>query len=166
MKTLPVQWFALGVVALNALVLGATFLPGAPLLPTWLAIGCLVLAGVAIVVMVMGVRRVRLRVDGIGGLFRTVREVLPKWAIVLAAVAFYGGWILGFVMLATETKGNLKHENGQYTSTQRRVVTVLTEEQYLRATNANQRAAASMAMAVATGVFVLSGLAERLRQQA
>ncbi|KOV89055.1 hypothetical protein [Nocardia sp. NRRL S-836] len=166
MKTLPVQRFALGVAVLNALLVVATFLPGAPLLPTWVAIGCLVLAGVAVVVMVMGVRRVRLRVDGIGGLFRAVRETLPRWAVVLAAVAFYGGWGLGFVMLATETKGNLKYENGEYTTTQRRTVTVLTEEQYLRATNANQRAAASTALAVATGVFVLAGLAQRLRQQA
>jgi len=164
MKTLPVQRFALGAAVLNALVVVTTVLPGAPLLPTWLVIGALVLTMAALVLMVAGIRGVRLRVDGIKGLFRAVGETLPKWAIVLAAVAFYGGWILGLVTLATETKGNLKYENGQYTTSQRRTVTVLTEEQFNTATAANQRAAGAMAMAAAAGVFVLSGVAQRIRQ--
>ena len=151
------QRAAAGIAVIDALVVVSTVLPGAPLLPTWMTIAACALT---IVVLVLTINKTRtLRVKGLKELFGHLRAGLPAWAIVLVAVAFYGGWIIALVTLASgATAGNLKYENGQYTSTQRKVVRVLTEEQYTAAQAANQRMFCAGAMAVAAGALALGAI--------
>ncbi len=74
-------------------------------------------------------------------------------------------WIIALVTLASgATACNLKYENGQYTTSQRKVVRVLTEEQYLAAQAANQRAFCAAAMAIAAGGVAFSAVAVRIRE--
>ena len=151
------QRAAAGIAVVDALVVVSTVLPGAPLLPRWMTV---VACALTIAVLVLTISKVRgLRVSGLKELFGHLKSGLPAWAVVLVAVAFYGGWIIALVTLASgATAGNLKHENGQYTSTQRKVVRVLTEEQYVRAQAANQRMFCAGAMAVAAGALALGAI--------
>jgi hypothetical protein len=151
------QRAAAGIAVIDALVVVSTVLPGAPLLPTWMTIAA---CSLTVVVLVLTIAKVRtLRVKGLKELFGHLKEALPAWAIILLAVAFYGGWIIALVTLASgATAGNLKYENGQYTSTQRKAVRVLTEEQYVAAQAANQRMFCAGAMAVAAGALGLGAI--------
>lgn len=151
------QRAAAGVAVIDALVVVSTVLPGAPLLPTWMTVAACALTVVVLVLTI--VRTGTLRVKGLKEVFRRLKNALPAWAIVLAAVGFYGGWIIALVTLASGTAaGNLKYENGQYTSTQRKVVRVLTAEQYQAAQAANQRMFCAGAMAVAAGALALGAI--------
>lgn len=165
MKLLPVQAAAAVVGAVNAIVVAATIVLGAALLPEW-ANYVLIVATVALsVFMVVQFRGARLRTDGLKGLFRLLREALPKFVIVLVALAFYGGWLLALItMVSGSTAGNLTNENGQYTTTNRKTVTVLTKEQYEDAQAANQRLISAICLAMSGGVFALSGVAQRIRE--
>jgi hypothetical protein len=155
---------AAGMAVIDALVVVSTVLPGAPLLPSWMTLVACVLTVATFVLA--AVRKGTLRVDGLKGLFRLLKEALPAWAIILVAVAFYGGWIIALVTLASgATAGNLKYENGQYTTTQRKVVRVLTKEQYEAAQAANQRAFCAGAMAVAAGGFALGAIRSAASEQ-
>ncbi|MEV6240715.1 hypothetical protein [Lentzea sp. NPDC051838] len=148
---------AAGIAVVDALIVVASVLPGAPLLPMWMTVVACALT-VAVLVLTI-VKTGTLRAKGLKELLQRLRNALPVWAIVLIAVAFYGGWIIALVTLASDAyAGNLKHENGQYTSTQRKVVRVLTEEQYLAAQAANQRMFGAGAMAVAAGALALGAL--------
>lgn len=165
MKLLPVQRAAVGVGLIDALVVVSTMLPGAPLLPTWMVVVAIALTVGVFVLMIVTVKQGPLRVNGLKGLFRALREALPMRAIILAGVGFYGGWLIAMVtMTASDTAGNLKYENGQYTSTERKVVRVLTEEQYTAAQAANQRMFGAIAMALASGGFALTSVVRQLRQ--
>lgn len=165
MKLLPVQRAAVGVGLIDALVVVSTVLPGAPLLPTWMVVVAIALTVGVFVLMIVTVKQGPLRVNGLKGLFRALREALPMGAIILAGVGFYGGWLIAMVtMTASDTAGNLKYENGQYTSTERKVVRVLTEEQYTAAQSANQRMFGAIAMALASGGFALTSVVRQLRQ--
>jgi hypothetical protein len=165
MKLLPVQAAAAVVGVISAIVLTATVVLGAALLPEWANFALIVATVALIVVMVARFRRARLRTDGLKGLFRALRAAMPAFAIVLVALAFYGGWLIALVtMVSGSTAGNLKYENGQYTTTHRKTVTVLTKEQYEDAQAANQRLVSAICLAMSGGVFGLSGVAERIRE--
>lgn len=143
-----------GIAAVDALVVVSTVLPGAPVLPMWMAIAACVLTVVAFVLVVA--RKGTLRVKG---LVQLVKTAVPMWVLVLTAVGFYGGWIIALVTLASgAAAGSLKYENGQYTATQRKVVRVLTKEQYEAAQAATQRIFCAGAMAVAAGGVVLGAI--------
>lgn len=148
---------AAGIAVIDALVVVSTVLPGAPLLPTWTAVVAVAMT-VAVFVLTVA-RKGTLRVNGVKGLLGHLKVALPAWALVLTAVGFYGGWIIALVTLASgATAGNLTYENGQYTTSQRKVVRVLTREQYEAAQAANQRAFCAAAMAIACGGLVLSAV--------
>lgn len=151
------QQAAAGIAVVDALVVVSTVLPGAPLLPTWMAI---VACAMTVAVFVLTVaRKGTLRVNGLKLVFRLLKEALPAWAIILAAVGFYGGWIIALITLASgATAGNLKYENGQYTTSHRKVVRVLTREQYEAAQAANQRTFCAAAMAIASGGVVFGAI--------
>lgn len=165
MKLLPVQAAAAVVGVIGAIVVVATIVLGAPLLPEWANYALIAATVALVVVMVARFRRTRLRTDGLKGLFRSLREAMPAFAIVLVALAFYGGWLVALVTVVSgSTAGNLKYENGQYTTTHRKTVTVLSKEQYEDAQAANQRLVGAICLAVAGGVFGVSGVAERIRE--
>ena len=163
MKLLPLQWAAIALITLNAIVV-ATTLTGVAVLADWWNF-VLVLASAALLVVLLVQSGGKLRVDGLKTAFRFLRESLPAWAIGLAALAFYGGWLIGLItMFSDSPAGNLKYENGQYTTTQRKVVTVLTQEQYDAARAANQRVFSSIGLALAGGVLGFSAVARRIRE--
>ncbi|SFR17884.1 hypothetical protein SAMN04488564_104669 [Lentzea waywayandensis] len=164
MKLLPLQWAAVVVIAIDAIVLVSGALTGAALLPAGANL-VLVLTGVALLVVLIVQTGGGLRLDGLATLFRLLRETLPKWAIALAAVAFYGGWLVAFVSLSSDSvAGNLKYENGKYTTSERKVVRELTREQYEAALTANQRAWAGFSLAFAGGTLGFAGIARRIKE--
>lgn len=105
-KLLPLQWAAVVVIVIDAIVVVTGAVTGAALLAAQANL-VLVLAGVALLVMLLVQTGGGFSVDGSSAL-RLLRETLPKWAIALAAVAFYGGWliaVLGLVTGSVETGG-------------------------------------------------------------
>ncbi len=163
MKLLPLQWAAIALVVLDAIVVGSTML-GVPVLAAWWNFA-LVLASAALLLVLLVRSGGTLQVNGLKTAFRYLSESMPTWAIVLAAVAFYGGWLVAMVTMATGSPaGDLKYENGQYTSSQRNVVKVLTREQYVAAQAANQRIFGSIALALAGGVLGFAGVARRIKE--
>ncbi|MFI6098468.1 hypothetical protein ACIA8G_23180 [Lentzea sp. NPDC051213] len=163
MKLLPLQWAAVALIVLDAIVVVSTLM-GVPVLASWWNL-VLVLASAALLVLLLVRSGGALRVKGLKTAFRFLRESLPMWAIVLAALAFYGGWLIALgTMVSGSAAGNLKYENGQYTSTQRKVVKVLTKEQYEAAQAANQRIFSSIGLAVAGGVLGFAGVVRRIKE--
>lgn len=164
MKLLPLQQAAIVLIALDAIVVVSGVVTGTALLPGWANL-VMVLASAALLVLLLVQTGGSFRVDGLATAFRLLRETLPKWAIGLAAVAFYGGWLLAFIGLSSDsTAGNLNYENGKYTSTQRKVVRELTKEQYEAAQTANQRMWAGFGLAFAGGVLGFAGIAQRAKE--
>ncbi|MFS8104603.1 hypothetical protein LFM09_46625 [Lentzea alba] len=164
MKLLPVQWAAVVLIVVDAIIVATVLATGTALLP-WPANLALVLASVALMIVMLLMSGGSFSVKGFATLFRLLRETLPKWAIALAAVAFYGGWLLFMTALASDSfAGNLNHENGKYTSTQRKVVRELTEEQYVAAQAASQRAWTGFSLAFAGGVLGFAGMARRIKE--
>ena len=98
-KLLPLQWAAVVVVVIDAIVVVTGAVTGATLLPAQANL-VLALAGAALLVVLLVQTGGGFRIDGSSAL-RLLRETLPKWAIALAAVAFYGGWLIGFLGLVT-----------------------------------------------------------------
>ena len=98
-KLLPLQWAAVVVVVIDAIVVVTGAVTGAALLPAQANL-VLALAGAALLVVLLVQTGGGFRIDGSSAL-RLLRETLPTWAIALAAVAFYGGWLIGFLGLVT-----------------------------------------------------------------
>lgn len=165
MKLLPFQRFAIGVGIVDALIVVSTMLPGAPLVPNVPVVIALMLSVAVLVLMIVKFRPGALRAGGLKALFRALRESLPVGAIIIAAIAFYGGWLIALISIAhSDFASNLKYENGRYTSTQKKVVRVLTKEQYEAAHALNQRAFSASALGLVSGSFVLTAVARRIRE--
>jgi hypothetical protein len=164
MKLLPLQWAAVVVVVLDAIVIVAGAVTGTALLPEQ-ANAVLVVLGFGLLVVLLVQTRGGFRVDGLGTALRMLRETLPGWAIALAGVAFYGGWLIAFLGLWNgNVLGNLEHRNGKYTTSQRNVVRELTEEQYVAAQAANQRAWTAFGMGFAGGTLGFAGIARKIKE--
>lgn len=166
MKLLPLQWAAIALVVLDAIVVGSAML-GVPVLAEWWNFA-LVLASAALLLVLLVRSGGTFQVNGLKTAFDYLRESTPTWAIVLAAVAFYGGGLVAMVTMAAMANGSpagdLKYENGQYTSSQSNVVKVLTREQYVAAQAANQRIFGSIALVLAGGVLGFAGVARRIKE--
>ena len=160
MRLLPLQWAAIALIVLDAIVIVLT-MKGAPLLPAWWNAVPAPAAATLLVVMLVQ-HRGSLRVDGPWTLLGHLRESLPIWAIALAALAFFGGTA---TMSAASTFSTLKYENGQYTIIKRKVVTVLTKEQYDAAFAANQRVYSAAGLVIAGGVLALAGVVRRIEEE-
>jgi hypothetical protein len=167
MKLVPLQWAAVVVIVLDAIVLVTGALTGTALLPSQANL-VLVLAGFALLVVLLVQTGGGSRVDGLATALRMLRETLPVWAIALAAVAFYGGWLIAFLGLWNgSVMRNLEHQNGKYTTSQRNVVRELTKEQYVAAQATNQRVWTAFGMAFAGGTLGfagIAGIARRLKE--
>ncbi|SDF56229.1 hypothetical protein SAMN05216553_10279 [Lentzea fradiae] len=164
MKHTPAQVAAVVVGLIDAAVLVADMRLGATPLPVWGNYALITTTIVLVTLMVVQFRDARMRSERLRDLFKAMRRSLSFIAICLTTVAFYGGWAIALgTLLSGATAVNLKHEDGQYTSTQRSAVVELSAEEYERALAANQRVISAVSLACAGGVFALSGVMRRSR---
>lgn len=164
MKHTPVQMAALVVGLVDVAVLVADLRLRMTPLPPWANYALITTTIALVTVMVVQFRGARMRAEHFRDIFKAMRRSLSVTAICLTALAFYGGWVIAlWTLLSGATAVNLKHEDGQYTSTRSGQVTVLTEEQYDEAMAANQRVVTAVSLACAGGVFALSAVMHRSR---
>lgn len=159
MRLLPPQWIAIVLIVLDAVVVVFTT-KGVRMLPEWWNFA-VVPASAALLVWMLVRHRGSLVVDGHWTLLRYLRESLPIWAIALAALAFAGGVL---AMAGASTTGDLKNDNGRYTITKRRVVTMLTKEQYDSVLAARQRFYSGAGLTIAGGALALAGVVRRIEE--
>jgi hypothetical protein len=160
MRLLPLQWAAIALIVLDATVIAFT-MTDVPVLPQWWNYA-VVPTSAALLVLMLVRHKGSLAVDGYWTLLAHLRESLPVWAIALAALAFFGGIS---TMSAESPFSTLKHENGQYTMIKRKVVAVLTEEQYETALAARQRFYTAGGLMIAGGVLALAGVVRRIEEE-
>ncbi|MET1073825.1 MAG: hypothetical protein ABWY11_14360 [Umezawaea sp.] len=153
MRLVPLQWAALVVIAIDAVVVVFGFVSGSALLPR---AANLVLTVISLALMALTVVLAR------GG-YDFENPTLPVWAVVVAVIAFFGGgFLFAFPLLTDTTAGNVERENGKYRESKDGVVVrELTEEQYEAALAGNQREAAGLALAFAAGTLVYAGIRRR-----
>ncbi|GLY47694.1 hypothetical protein [Lentzea sp. NBRC 102530] len=110
MKLVPLQWAALVVVVLDAVVVLSSFATGSPLLPRS---ANLVLTVISLALMVAAVFLTR------GG-FNFDDPTLPAWAVAVAVVALLGGALLFALPLLTgTTAGSLEQDPAVLAANQR-----------------------------------------------
>ncbi|WP_394618666.1 hypothetical protein JNUCC0626_06065 [Lentzea sp. JNUCC 0626] len=129
MRLVPLQWAALVVVALDAVVIASGFATGSPLLPRS---ANLVLTVISLALMAAAVFLTR------GG-FNLRNPTLPAWAVVVATIALLGGALLFALPLLTGT-------------------TAGSAEQDAAVLAANQRGWAGLAAAFAGGTVLYAGV--------
>lgn len=149
MRLLPLQWAAIALIVLDATVL-----------PEWWNYAVVPTSATLLALMLVR-HKGSLAVDGYWTLGAHLRESLPIWAIALAALAFLGGIS---TMSAESPFSRLKYENGQYTMIKRKVVTVLTEEQYDTALAARQRFYTGGGLMIVGGALALAGVVRRIEE--
>ncbi|TWP52962.1 hypothetical protein FKR81_07605 [Lentzea tibetensis] len=112
-----------------AAVIGSTFVPGAPRVPLPVVL-LLVVAAVPVLVVV---GRRRLRFAGLRGVWQELRARVPMGAIAVAAVVFYGAWLLALITLVTGPGGAPEIRDGKYVLVNRNKVTEVSREVHDRA---------------------------------
>lgn len=160
MRLLPLQWAAIVLIVVDAIVVAFSMTGVRPLPEWWNFVP--VPASVALLVLLLVQFRGSLQVDGPWTLLRYLRESVPIWAIALAALAFVGGFLTSS---PESTTGDLKSESGRYTITKRKVVKVLTEEQYDAVLTGRQRFYSSTGLMIAGGVLVIAGVVRRIEEE-
>ncbi|MGI5503958.1 hypothetical protein [Lentzea sp. CA-135723] len=152
MRLVPVQWAALVVIFVDAVVVLSGLVTGNALLPRSANV-VLTVISVAVLLTATGLMR--------GG-YNFEKPTLPLWAVVVAVIAFFGGAFLFAYPLVTGTSaGSFEQQNGKYVESKDGVVRELTEEQYDAAMAANQRGWAGLAGAFAGVTVLYAGVRRR-----
>ena len=153
MKMVPLQWAALVVIVLDAVVMLFGFLAGSPLLPRS---ANLVLVVISLALMVAAVFLT-------AGGFNFENPTLPLWSVVVGVVALLGGiFLFAHPLLTDANTGDFEQRNGKYQESKDGVVVrELTEDEYDAAMAANQRQSAGFAIAFAAGTLLYAGIRHR-----
>ncbi|MCS7482470.1 hypothetical protein ACFFQW_11830 [Umezawaea endophytica] len=153
MGLVPLQKASLVVISLDAVVILAGFVTGSALLPRSANV---VLTVISLALMASTVVLTR------GG-FNFDNPTLPKWAVAVAVIAFFGGaFLFAYPLVTDTTAGSFEQRNGKYQESKDGVVVrELTEDQYESALAADQRGWAGLALTFAGGVLAYAGIRHR-----
>ena len=153
MRLVPLQWAALVVIGVDAVVVVAGLVTGSALLPQSANV---VLTVISVAILLTAIVLMR------GG-YNFDEPTLPLWAVVVAVIAFFGGaFLFAYPLLTDTTAGSFEQRNGKYVESKGGVVVrELTEEQYDAVMAANQRGWAGLAGAFAGVTVLYAGVRRR-----